>query len=110
MRLIVALVESSVGRRALDEMLARGLPAVLIWTDAGVLTGGRATLLIGVRDQDVADACASLAAMGAATDPTAHTLLPLSDPTDLHVGRSSLPGISESGLFILRVTRFEQFW
>ncbi len=110
MRLIVTLIDSAAGQRALDTMLAQGLPAVLIWSDAVAWSGGRATLLVGAHDQDVADVCASLSTMAAVTEPTAQTLMPLSDPTDLHVGRPPLPGISEFGLYILRVSRFEQIW
>ena len=110
MRLIVTLVDAAAGRRVLDTMVDLGLPAVLVWTDAGPLTGGRATLLIGAHDRDVADVCASLVAMGAVTQAATQTLLPLTDPTDLHVGRPPLPGVSESGLYVLRVSRFEQIW
>lgn len=110
MKLILTMVDSAAGRLVLETMLAQGLPAVLVWTDAGVLTGGRATLLVGAHDHDVADVCAALAAMGAVTQATAQTLMPLTDPTDLHVGRPALPGISESGLYVLRVSRFEQIW
>ncbi|MEJ7801147.1 MAG: cyclic-di-AMP receptor [Ilumatobacter sp.] len=110
MRLIVTLVDAAAGQRVLETMLAQGLPAVLVWTDAGILTGGRATLMIGAHDHDVADVCASLVALGAVTSATTQTLLPLTDPTDLHVGRPPLPGISEFGLYVLRVSRFEQIW
>ena len=110
MRLIVTLVDAAVGRRVLETVLSQGLPAVLVWTDGGTLTEGRATLLIGVHDHDVADVCASLVAMGAVTQTTTQTLLPLTDPTDLHVGRPPLPGFSDSGLYVLRVSRFEQIW
>ncbi len=110
MRLIVTLVDSGAGRQMLDAMLGQGLPAVLIWSDAGAFTGGRATLLVGVHDHDAADICAALTAMSAVTEPAAQTLLPLIDPTDLHVGRTPPPAISESGLYVLRVSRFEQIW
>ena len=110
MKLIVTVIDSGAGRRALDTMLSQGLPAVLIWSDVGAWSGGRVTLLVGAHDSDVGDVCASLAAMAAVTEPTTHTLLPLSDPTDLHVGRPPIPGISDSGLFVLRVSRFEQIW
>ncbi len=110
MKLLVTLVDSDAGERLLETMLAQGLPAVLVWSDGGALTGGRATLLIGVHDQDVADICASIATMGAVTQATTQTLLPLTDPTDLHIGRPPLPGIGESAIYVMRVSRFEQIW
>ena len=110
MRMIVTLIDSVVGQRVLDAMLAQGLPAVLVWSDGGAFGGGRATLLVGAHDADVGDVCASIAKMGAVTPTASQTLLPLTDPTDLHVGRPPLPGISESGLYVLRVSRFEQIW
>ena len=106
----MTLIDSAAGRRALDAMHAQGLPAVLIWSEAKAWDGGSATLLVGAHDRDLGDVCAALASFAAVTEPPAQTLLPLSDPTDLHVGRSPIPGISTSGLYILRVSRFEQIW
>ena len=110
MKLIVTLIGSRAGERALNAMLAQGLPATVIWSEATAWAGGQATLLVGAHDRDVADVCAMLASIASVPEVTAHTLLPLSDPTDLHVGRSPLPGVSSSGLYVLRVSRFEQIW
>lgn len=110
MRMIVTSIDSAAGKRALDVMRSRGLPAVLVWSEATAWSGGQATLLVGAHDRDVGDVCATLASLAAVTEPSAQTLLPLSDPTDLHVGRPPLPALSLSGLYVLRVSRFEQIW
>lgn len=110
MKLIVSLIDSKAGERALDVMLTQGLPAVVIWSEATAWAGGQATLLVGAHDRDVSDVCTALASIASVPESMAQTLLPLSDPTDLHVGRSPLPSVSGSSLYVLRVSRFEQIW
>lgn len=110
MRLIVLLLDAAAGRSVLDAMFARGLPAVLVWTERTALTDGRVTLLVGARDQDVASVCATVAALAAVTDRAGDALMPLSEPTDLHLGRPSPPAAADLALYVLRVSRFEQMW
>lgn len=110
MKLIVAMTDTGAGERVLTAMRNQGLPAVLVWSEAGPISGGQATLLIGAHDHDAADVCAAVASMTAVTQPKSQSLLPLTDPSDLHLGRQPLPGLSQTALFVLRVSRFEQIW
>ena len=110
MRLIVLLLDAPAGKTVLEAMLARGLPAVLVWTERTALTDGRVTLLVGARDEDVPSVCAAAAAIAAVTDRPGGALMPLSEPTDLHIGRPSPAAAGDLGLYVLRVSRFEQMW
>jgi uncharacterized protein YaaQ len=87
-----------------------GLPATLIHAEESRLAGGRYTLLIGAPDVEVVQVVAVLAQHGGALASSGGGLLPLSDPSDLHIGEEGGTLTGGGPIYVLPVRRFEQFW
>lgn len=104
------LLDEAAGRIVLEAMLRQGLPAVLVWTEGTAIANGRVTLLVGARDADVPAIYATVTSLASVTAQADRALLSLSDPTDLHLGRPTVPLPRELGMYVLRISRFEQIW
>jgi uncharacterized protein YaaQ len=109
MKLVVCVVNEDDTSSLVDALTADGYRATVVSTTGGFLRQGNATLLIGVPDQDVANAlaiikanCRTRLAYASPLPPTAEPLAPYaSAPIEVRVGGAVV--------FILDVERFERY-
>ena len=110
MKLLIALVTKAEIEPVVTTVHELGFPATVIDAHASKLTGGRYTLLVGAPDNAVPAVVDALSKLGALAEPTVGTLLPLSDPADIHVADPAVAMTASGSLFVVNVRRFEQFW
>jgi len=87
MRLIIAILHDTDGDSAVQALTQAGLSVTLIASTGGFLRRGNATLLIGVKDEQV---------------PIAMQVLREQCPPPVN------PGLKRATVFILKVDQFEQ--
>jgi len=109
MKLILAIVQDADSRGLLDALMTEGYRATKVSSTGGFLVRGNATILIGVRDEQVDQVLAILGKHCHARREFVSPVMPLSEaaaarhwvqPLEVEVGGATV--------FVLNVERFEQ--
>jgi len=109
MKLVVCVVNEDDTSALVDALTADGYRATVVSTTGGFLRQGNATLVIGVPDQDVADALAIIKANCRTRLAYANPLPPTAEPLAPYVSAPIEVRVGGAVVFVLDVERFERY-
>ncbi len=109
MKLIMSIVHSDDASRLSAALTRRGYRATVISTTGGFLREGNATLLIGVRDDQVEGVLEVIKKNCRTRTQYVNPLPPVMEPGEIYMSHPVEVEVGGATVFILTVERFERF-
>ena len=108
MKLIVAVIQDRDTDALLPALSDRGFRATRIDSAGGFLRERNVTLLIGVRDEDVADVLRTIARTCQTRTRFVNPLMPIVEPGEYYVADPLEVQVGGATVFVLQIERYER--
>lgn len=109
MKLVMSIVQGDDSGRLVEALTRAGYRATTISTTGGFLRQGNATILVGVEDDQVPHVLQLVRENCHSRHQFVNPLPPLMEPGEIYLSNPVEVRVGGATVFVLDVTRFEQF-